>query len=101
MHSSPTSQSLADGVMFSDSIEEGTDPAETLIEYLDWLGGISPRLAAQFNEAKDALVDAGHTFKTIETTPISEFKKIGINYAIGQQVKDYRRVYKRRVLGKA
>ena len=101
VHSSPTSQSLADGVMFSDSIEEGTDPAETLIEYLDWLGGISPRLAAQFNEGKDALVDAGHTFKTIETTPISEFKKIGINYAIGQQVKDYRRVYKRRVLGKA
>src|SRR5271169_782059 len=99
--SSPTSQSLTDAVMFSDSIEEGTDPAETLIEYLDWLCRISPRLAGQFSQAKDALMEAGQTFKTIETTPMSEFKKIGINFAIGQQVKDYRRVYKRRVLGKA
>jgi hypothetical protein len=69
--------------MFSDSIEEGIDPGETLAHYLDWLAGMAPSLAEKFRNAEDALAEAGHTFKTIESTPQSELKKIGIGYAIG------------------
>ena len=96
---SVTPLSTVDLTIFSDSIEGEADPAERLENYMDWLVSKVPRLAGMLADAKELLLDNGHTFKTIETMPYGEFKRMGINYGIAQQIKDCRAFYKARVLG--
>jgi hypothetical protein len=92
---------LAYQTQFSDGIADEQDPLERLVAYFTWLVAKSPMQTDALMVAKNTLMDAGHTFKTLEKLCQSKLENVGIKEGIAMQLLSYLDVFKSKTLNHA
>jgi len=97
----PAPAPIVNPLQFSDSFGEEQDPVEKLIAYIAWISSKSPIQSPALALAKEALLEEGHSFKTIEKLSEANFEKIGIKSGIAMQLKSYIDLYKRKTMNYA